>query len=43
MIYPMESFDEIMGDASPFDIAKMVAGGEFNPKHDFFGLMSMGI
>lgn len=36
-IYPMDDFDEIIGDVKPWEVAKMCFyGHEFNPNHEWF-------
>lgn len=40
--YPIEDFDEIMSDNTPWDIATAVKCGDFNPFYHYFGFDAYG-
>lgn len=42
MIYSMDDFDELMSGQTPWDIAKSVYFGEFNPNKDWFWFNGYG-
>lgn len=35
-IFPMDDFDEIIGEIQPFDLARLICYGEFSPCHEYF-------
>ena len=40
--YPMESFDEVMSNGTPSEIARMIWYGKFNPNDEYFRFDAYG-